>query len=79
MEFVCILWNDEDHSFTDVINRVSETTNMSTARARKIAETVDTQVSDDRIVDCPAPSHLTLLWLLTFLYGSVVTFRVGRL
>ncbi|KAF9353814.1 hypothetical protein BGX34_011365 [Mortierella sp. NVP85] len=43
MEFVCILWNDEDHSFTDVINRVSETTSMSTAQARKIAETVDTQ------------------------------------
>ncbi|KAG0369200.1 hypothetical protein BGZ54_000069 [Gamsiella multidivaricata] len=43
MEFVCILWNDEDHSFTTVINRVSETTNMSSNYARKIAETVDTQ------------------------------------
>ncbi|KAG0230794.1 hypothetical protein B0O80DRAFT_469463 [Mortierella sp. GBAus27b] len=43
MEFVCILWNDEDHSFTDVINRVSETTSMSSSYARKIAETVDTQ------------------------------------
>ncbi|KAF9983097.1 hypothetical protein BGZ65_002187 [Modicella reniformis] len=43
MDFVCILWNDEDHSFTDVINRVSETTSMSSAYARKIAETVDTQ------------------------------------
>ncbi|KAF9914580.1 hypothetical protein BX616_007995 [Lobosporangium transversale] len=43
MDFACILWNDEDHSFTDVINRVSETTNMSQAYARKIAETVDTQ------------------------------------
>jgi E3 ubiquitin-protein ligase UBR1 len=45
MDFVCILWNDEDHSFTDVINRVSETTNMASNYARKIAETVDTQVS----------------------------------
>lgn len=45
MDFVCILWNDEDHSFTDVINRVSETTHMASNYARKIAETVDTQVS----------------------------------
>ncbi|KAG9323094.1 hypothetical protein KVV02_006809 [Mortierella alpina] len=43
MDFVCILWNDEDHSFTDVINRVSETTHMPSNYARKIAETVDTQ------------------------------------
>ncbi|KAG0208840.1 hypothetical protein BGX28_000315 [Mortierella sp. GBA30] len=43
MDFVCILWNDEDHSFTDVINRVSETTHMASNYARKIAETVDTQ------------------------------------
>ncbi|KAF9169045.1 hypothetical protein BGX20_010877 [Mortierella sp. AD010] len=43
MEFVCMLWNDEDHSYTDVINRVSETANIPPAYARKIAETVDTQ------------------------------------
>ncbi|KAF9180948.1 hypothetical protein BGZ51_005784 [Haplosporangium sp. Z 767] len=43
MDFACILWNDEDHSFPDVINRVSETTSMSSNYARKIAETVDTQ------------------------------------
>ena len=44
MQYCCVLWNDEDHSFTAVINRVSETTNMTTAYARKIAETVDAQV-----------------------------------
>ncbi|KAF8975801.1 hypothetical protein BGZ46_008847 [Entomortierella lignicola] len=43
MEFVCMLWNDEDHSYTDVINRVSETANIPPVYARKIAETVDTQ------------------------------------
>ncbi|KAG0045707.1 hypothetical protein BGZ83_009072 [Gryganskiella cystojenkinii] len=43
MQFCCVLWNDEEHSFTAVINRVSETTNMATSYARKIAETVDTQ------------------------------------
>ncbi|KAF9431062.1 hypothetical protein BGZ94_009987 [Podila epigama] len=43
MNFACILWNDEDHSFTEVIDRVSGATNMPSNYARKIAETVDTQ------------------------------------
>ncbi|KAF9432410.1 hypothetical protein BGZ76_010843 [Entomortierella beljakovae] len=43
MEFVCMLWNDEDHSYTDVINRVSDTANIPALYARKIAESVDTQ------------------------------------
>ncbi|KAG0348681.1 hypothetical protein BG004_004502 [Podila humilis] len=43
MSFACILWNDEDHSFTEVIDRVSGATGMPSNYARKIAETVDTQ------------------------------------
>ncbi|KAF9383674.1 hypothetical protein CPC16_008821 [Podila verticillata] len=43
MQYACILWNDEDHSFTEVIDRVSGATNMPSNYARKIAETVDTQ------------------------------------
>lgn len=44
MQYACILWNDEDHSFTEVIDRVSGATSMPSNYARKIAETVDTQV-----------------------------------
>ncbi|KAI1315623.1 hypothetical protein EDD11_000575 [Mortierella claussenii] len=81
MDFVCILWNDEDHSFTDVINRVSETTNMSSIYARKIAETVDTQgraiveVSSDiqRLMDIA--SSLADIGLVVSIRSARETFR----
>lgn len=57
MQYACILWNDEDHSFTEVIDRVSGATNMPSNYARKIAETVDTQVSTQFMRFFIYPSH----------------------
>lgn len=39
-----VLWNDESHSFDEVIKVVSEATNCTPARARAVAEAVDSHV-----------------------------------
>ncbi|KAG0300770.1 hypothetical protein BGZ98_008913, partial [Dissophora globulifera] len=77
MDFVCILWNDEDHSFTDVINRVSETTNMSSTYARKIAETVDTQGRAIVEVSSDIPRLMEIASSLADI-GLVVSIRSAR-
>ncbi|KAH6581587.1 hypothetical protein BASA61_009006 [Batrachochytrium salamandrivorans] len=41
MYFSCILWNDESHSFQEVIDQVTEATNCTDAFARNVAVTVD--------------------------------------
>jgi hypothetical protein len=43
-EFVAWLWNDEVHSFNDVIDQVTEATSCDTDKARQMAEHVDTHV-----------------------------------
>jgi E3 ubiquitin-protein ligase UBR1 len=37
----CLLWNDETHSFNEVIDCVSEACNCTRAAAKKVAENVD--------------------------------------
>lgn len=39
--FACILWNDEKHSFDEVINIVMRATSCSKAEATRVAESVD--------------------------------------
>ncbi|KAF9932455.1 hypothetical protein FBU30_008158 [Linnemannia zychae] len=77
MDFVCILWNDEDHSFTDVINRVSETTHMPSNYARKIAETVDTQGRDIVEISSDIPRLMEIAESLADI-GLVVSIRSAR-
>ncbi|KAF9284537.1 hypothetical protein BGZ88_009928 [Linnemannia elongata] len=77
MDFVCILWNDEDHSFTDVINRVSETTHMASNYARKIAETVDTQGRAIVEVSSDIPRLMEIAESLADI-GLVVSIRSAR-
>ncbi|KAF8927096.1 hypothetical protein BGZ58_010633 [Dissophora ornata] len=77
MDFVCILWNDEDHSFTDVINRVAETTGMTSTYARKIAETVDTQGRAIVEVSSDIPRLMEIASSLADI-GLVVSIRSAR-
>ncbi|KAG0236519.1 hypothetical protein BGW41_000387 [Actinomortierella wolfii] len=42
MKYACILWNEEEHSFIEVIDRLSDITHMSQPRARACAERVHT-------------------------------------
>ncbi|KAI8803245.1 hypothetical protein BJ742DRAFT_683363 [Cladochytrium replicatum] len=41
MPYTLSLWNDETHSFEEVINKVMETTGCSTAEAEEVAKAVD--------------------------------------
>ncbi|EGF83804.1 hypothetical protein BATDEDRAFT_21290 [Batrachochytrium dendrobatidis JAM81] len=41
MNFSCVLWNDESHSFQEVIDQVAEATNCTEAYARSVAVAVD--------------------------------------
>ncbi|KAJ3195017.1 hypothetical protein HK101_001345 [Irineochytrium annulatum] len=42
--YACILWNDESHSFLDVINVVMTATNCSSSAAETVATNVDAKV-----------------------------------
>ena len=43
--YSCILWNDESHSFDEVIHQAVLALGVTEAQARTIAETVDARVS----------------------------------
>lgn len=43
-DFCAVLWNDESHSFNEVIGQVADATGMSVEEARVVAETVDSVV-----------------------------------
>lgn len=42
--YACILWNDETHSFSDVIDQVKDAMNADEDFAKGVAETVDAHV-----------------------------------
>jgi E3 ubiquitin-protein ligase UBR1 len=44
-QFVCHLWNDEVHSFQEVIDILVEALNVTEDEAKQFAEEVDTKVS----------------------------------
>lgn len=43
--YACVLWNDESHSFEEVISQLMEATKCSRLEAKQSAERVDEHVS----------------------------------
>ena len=70
LQFVAYLWNDENHSFQEVIDQVVEATGCTEDEAKRIAESVDEDVcffksilksrDDSRLVTLKIPTLLSL-------------------
>ncbi|CAG8557563.1 5250_t:CDS:2, partial [Racocetra fulgida] len=72
--FAVVLWNDEHHSFDEVIARIVEATQRSQADAKRMAETVDSyiiEISED------IPRLITIARTISQI-GLAVTVRSAR-
>ncbi|KAG0262024.1 hypothetical protein DFQ27_002579 [Actinomortierella ambigua] len=77
MMYACILWNEEEHSFIDVIDRLSDITNMSSHRARACAERVHTHGREIIEISSSIPHLLEVARGLAHI-GLVVSIRSAR-
>ncbi|KAF9972936.1 hypothetical protein BGZ73_003880 [Actinomortierella ambigua] len=77
MMYACILWNEEEHSFIDVIDRLSDITQMSQQRARACAERVHTHGREIIEISSSIPHLMEVARGLAHI-GLVVSIRSAR-
>ncbi|KAI8850290.1 hypothetical protein BC829DRAFT_488840 [Chytridium lagenaria] len=73
----CILWNDELHSFTEVINRIASSTRCTVASAEILADNVDQVGRDVVYVSTSIPRLITIAKSIAAA-GIAVTIRTCR-
>ncbi|KAJ3108877.1 hypothetical protein HDU97_010149 [Phlyctochytrium planicorne] len=77
MLFACVIWNDELHSFTEVINRIANAARCSIAEAKTIANNVDT-VGRDIVYTSHSIPRLISVAKSIAAAGLAVTIRSAR-
>ncbi|KAJ1844046.1 E3 ubiquitin-protein ligase ubr1, partial [Coemansia sp. RSA 2703] len=76
-KFAVVLWNDEVHSFQDVIDQCTEALQCSQMEAKKIAETVDASGRDVLRVSTSIPELIDIATTMTNVSLSV-SIRAAR-
>ncbi|KAJ2703649.1 E3 ubiquitin-protein ligase ubr1 [Coemansia sp. IMI 209128] len=76
-KFAVVLWNDEVHSFQDVIDQCTEALQCSTAEAKRIAETVDASGRDVLRVSTSIPELIDIATTMTNVSLSI-SIRAAR-
>ncbi|KAJ1730496.1 E3 ubiquitin-protein ligase ubr1, partial [Coemansia sp. Benny D160-2] len=76
-KFAVVLWNDEVHSFQDVIDQCTEALQCSHVEAKKIAETVDASGRDVLRVSTSIPDLIDIATTMTNVSLSV-SIRAAR-
>ncbi|KAJ1801177.1 E3 ubiquitin-protein ligase ubr1 [Coemansia sp. RSA 2399] len=76
-KFAVVLWNDEVHSFQDVIDQCTESLQCSHMEAKKIAETVDSSGRDVLRVSTSIPDLIDIATTMTNVSLSV-SIRAAR-
>ncbi|KAJ2556601.1 E3 ubiquitin-protein ligase ubr1 [Coemansia sp. RSA 1933] len=76
-KFAVVLWNDEVHSFQDVIDQCTEALQCSQMEAKKIAETVDASGRDVLRVSTSIPDLIDIATTMTNVSLSV-SIRAAR-
>ncbi|KAJ2469080.1 E3 ubiquitin-protein ligase ubr1, partial [Coemansia sp. RSA 2322] len=76
-KFAVVLWNDEVHSFQDVIDQCTEALQCSLADAKKIAETVDVSGRDVLRVSTSIPELIDIATTMTNVSLSI-SIRAAR-
>ncbi|KAJ3209743.1 hypothetical protein HDU67_005962 [Dinochytrium kinnereticum] len=74
---VCLLWNDELHSFMEIINRISSATRCTTAAAKVMADQVDLVGREVVYVSTSIPRLITIAKSIASA-GLAVTIRTSR-
>ncbi|CAG8463021.1 15022_t:CDS:2, partial [Cetraspora pellucida] len=75
--FAVVLWNDEHHSFDEVIARIVEATQCSQADAKRMAETVDSYGRDIIEISEDIPRLINIARTISSI-GLAVTVRSAR-
>ncbi|KAJ2908984.1 E3 ubiquitin-protein ligase ubr1, partial [Coemansia aciculifera] len=76
-KFAVVLWNDEVHSFQDVIDQCTEALQCSMAEAKRIAETVDASGRDVLRVSTSIPELIDIATTMTNVSLSI-SIRAAR-
>ncbi|KAJ2745977.1 E3 ubiquitin-protein ligase ubr1 [Coemansia sp. BCRC 34301] len=76
-KFALVLWNDEVHSFQDVIDQCTEALQCSMAEAKRIAETVDASGRDVLRVSTSIPELIDIATTMTNVSLSI-SIRAAR-